>query len=196
MTLAELDGAAERHRVIAAGFTDRVRGTSTWDAPSPVPEWAARDVVGHLTGWLPAFLVAGAIDLARGAAVELDPVNCWQVQADAVQRLLDDPDSAGRPFAHPQIGELPLAQAIDTFYTADVFMHTWDLARATGQDDRLDPEYCARLLAGMEQAEEAIRASGHYGARVPVPDAADAQTKLLGFIGRDPNWRPSRSPTP
>ena len=54
-------------------------------------------------------------------------------------------------------------RAIDQFYTADVFMHTWDLARATGQDDRLDPTFCAELLAGMEPIEEILRASGQYG---------------------------------
>jgi hypothetical protein len=32
-------------------------------------------------------------------------------------------------------GELPLDAAIDRFDTTDVFMHTWDLARAIGQDD-------------------------------------------------------------
>jgi len=26
-----------------------------------------------------------------------------------------------------------------------------------------------------------------------VPDDADAQTRLLGFIGRDPNWTPEAS---
>ena len=44
---------------------------------------------------------------------------------------------------NPHIGEVPLDRAIDQFYTADVFMHTWDLARATGQDDRLDADLCA-----------------------------------------------------
>jgi hypothetical protein len=67
-------------------------------------------------------------------------------------------------------------------------MHTWDLARATGQDDRLDPGFCAQLLGGMEPMEEVIRSSGHYGPRVEVPADADAQTRLLGFIGRDPFW--------
>ena len=78
--------------------------------------------------------------------------------------------------------------AIDRFYTADVFMHTWDLSRATGQDDRLDPGFCARLLGQMELMEQAIRSSGQYGAPVEVPGDADAQTRLLGFIGRDPFW--------
>ncbi|GII23120.1 hypothetical protein [Planosporangium mesophilum] len=67
-------------------------------------------------------------------------------------------------------------------------MHTWDLARATGQDDRLDPDFCRRLLSGMEPLEQIIRSSGQYGARVEVPGDADPQTGLLGFIGRDPLW--------
>ena len=73
-----------------------------------------------------------------------------------MQALLDDPD-ADRPFSHPRAGSHPLDQAIDMFYTADVFMHTWDLARATGQDDRLDPDFCAQLLEGMAQMEDAMR---------------------------------------
>jgi hypothetical protein len=67
-------------------------------------------------------------------------------------------------------------------------MHTWDLARATGQDDRLDPGFCAQLLSEMESMEQVIRSSGQYGARVEVPRDADAQTRLLGFIGRNPSW--------
>ena len=69
-------------------------------------------------------------------------------------------------------------------------MHTWDLARATGQDDTLDAGYCAELLEGMIPYEEAMRGSGQYGPAVPVPDDAPVQDRMLGFIGRDPNWRP------
>jgi len=89
----------------------------------------------------------------------------------------------------PHVGEVPLAEAVDRFYTADVFLHTWDLARATGQDDTLDAATCAELLTGMEPIEELMRGSGQYGARVDVPADADAQTRMLGFIGRDPQWR-------
>jgi hypothetical protein len=28
-----------------------------------------------------------------------------------------------------------------------------------------------------------------FGEEVPVPENADAVTRLLGFIGRDPSWR-------
>jgi hypothetical protein len=90
------------------------------------------------------------------------------VHVDAVQALLDDPATAGLTLSNPHIGALPVDRAIDQFYTPDVFMHTWDLARATGQDDRLDAGFCAQLLAGMEPMEDVIRSSGQYGPAVPV----------------------------
>ena len=188
--MAPSDHPAERHREIAGRFTDRVRGTRSWDAPAPVAGWTARDVVRHLTGWFPAFLASGAgIELIRGPSVDADPVAAWRVHHDGVQALLDDPAMASRELTNPHIGSLPLETAIDRFYTADVFMHTWDLARATGQDDRLDADFCAMLLGGMEPMEEVLRSSGQYGPRVEVPAGADVQTRLIGFIGRDPNWR-------
>ena len=49
------------------------------------------------------------------------------------------------------------------------------------------------MLAGMEPIEDAMRGSGQYGARVDVPDDADVQTRMLGFIGRDPEWKPPTS---
>lgn len=204
--MALSDRPAARHREIAGRFTARVDGTRDWDVPAPVAGWTARDVVRHLTGWFPGFLAAGTagtagtavsvqrdrvgagIMLASGPPVDDDPVAAWKVHSDAVQGLLDDPATPGRVLTNPHIGEVPLDQAIDRFYTADVFMHTWDLARATGQDDRLDPDFCAALLGGMEAMEEVIRSSGQYGARVPVPADADPQTRLLGFVGRDPSW--------
>ncbi|MGA5298907.1 TIGR03086 family metal-binding protein [Nucisporomicrobium flavum] len=191
MALSDL-GPADRHRRIAGTFTDRVRAAKAWDAPAPVAGWTARDVVRHLVEWLPGLLAGGSdVRLPAVGDVDADPVAAWQAHCDAVQAVLDDPATPGRTLSNPHIGELPLDQAIDRFYTTDVFLHTWDLARATGQDDRLDPEFCAMLLAGMEPLDEMLRASGQYGPRVPVPAEADAQTRLIGFIGRDPFWTPA-----
>jgi uncharacterized protein (TIGR03086 family) len=189
MTLSDL-GPAERHRRIAGDFTDRVHGVKQWDAPAPVAGWTARDVVRHLVEWLPPFLAGGAaVELPSGPPVDDDPAGAWEKHRAGVQALLDDPESARREFANPHTGRLPLDQAIDRFYTSDVFMHTWDLARATGQDDRLDPDFCAALLAGMEPLDDLLRASGQYGPRVPTPGDADARTRLVAFIGRDPLWQ-------
>jgi uncharacterized protein (TIGR03086 family) len=182
---------AAEHRAIAGRFTALVLGApaGAWDDPSPVSGWRARDVVGHLVEWLPAFLDAGAgVRLPAGPSVEDDPVGAWQVHCAGVQALLDDPATHARLLSNPHVGQLPVDEAVSRFYTGDVFLHTWDLGRATGQDPALDPERCAATLAGMEPLDELLRTSGEYGPRVPVPADADAETRLIAFIGRDPRW--------
>lgn len=184
-----MDTAAEEHRLIAGAFTTRVRGVApdAWENPAPCAGWVARDVVRHLVEWFPGFLRAGTgIELSAGPPVDVDPVAAWAVHSDGVQALLDDPATTGRVLTNPHVGTVPLDQAIATFYTSDVFLHTWDLSRATGQDERLDQDRCARMLEGMLPMDATLRASGHYGPRVEVPDSADAQTRLLAFIGRVP----------
>ncbi|HLT95932.1 MAG TPA: TIGR03086 family metal-binding protein [Acidimicrobiia bacterium] len=184
--------AADEHRLVAAGFTRLVRGVPPggWDAPAPVDGWVARDVVRHLLDWLPGFLSVGAgIELAIGISVDADPVAAWETRARAVQDLLEDPDTAGREFESPHLGEMTVEAAIDGAYTVDVFLHSWDLARATGQDETLDPQRCRRVLDRMRPFEAAMRDSGQFGPRVDVPDDAGIQAQLLGFIGRDPFQR-------
>lgn len=183
---------AARHRAHAAAFGALVQGTAAWDVPSPVAAWTARDVVRHLVEWFPPFLAAGSdIELAPGPSVDDDPVAAWDHHTRAVQAVLDDPASASTTFAHPHVPPCPLPEAVDRFYTTDVFMHTWDLARATGQPDGLDPDECAGVLAGMEPVEEMLRQSGQFGQRVPVADDADGVARLIAFIGRDPAWSPT-----
>lgn len=180
---------ADEHRRIAGEFTATVEGTdpAAWDNPAPPEGWVARDVVRHLVEWFPAFLRdATGIALPSGPSVDDDPVAAWCIQTDAVQALLDDRAAAAREYDLPHIGRLPLGQAVDMIYTADVFLHRWDLARATGQDETLDPAKCAEMLEGMLPMDDALRDSGHYGPRVSVPDDADVQTRLLAFIGRTP----------
>ena len=187
---------AEHHREVADVFTEKVRGTTDWDVPAPVAGWTARDVVEHLVTWLPEFLESrgfrGLDKLDQRTDHRTDrrlvgPAAAWEAHAAGVQALLDGPDADVR-IDDPHLGG-SLGEVLDRIYTADVFMHTWDRARATGQDDTLDPEACAAMLAGMRPIEDAMRSSGHYGPRVDVPADADAQTQLLGFIGRDPAWR-------
>jgi len=181
--------AADEHRRVAAAFTTTVDGVApaAWHRPAPADGWVARDVVGHLVEWFPAFLDgATGITLPAGPAVDDDPVGAWRTQTDAVQALLDDPAVAGREHDLPHIGRMSLEQAIDMIYTSDVFLHRWDLARATGQDETLDPDKCAAMLEGMLPMDEMLRQSGQYGPRVDVPDDADVQTRLIAFIGRVP----------
>jgi uncharacterized protein (TIGR03086 family) len=181
---------ADNHRRVAGRFTACVHGVgSRWEDPTPVAEWSVRDVVRHLVEWFPGFLESGSgVRLPSVPSVDDDPVAAWEAHRTAVQAVLDDPNTTTKMLTNPHLGDIPLPDAIDRFYTADVFMHTWDLARATGQDDALDPDTCATMLAGMATVEQAMRDSGQYGPRIELPDDASVQDRFIAFIGRDPSW--------
>ena len=181
--------AADQHRWVAAEFTATVEAVdpAAWDDPAPPDGWVARDVVGHLVEWFPGFLVASTgIELPAGPPVAQDPAGAWRTQADAVQALLDDPTVAEQVHEFPHMGAMTLGDVVAQIYVGDVFMHRWDLGRATGQEVVLDAATCEAMLAGMEPMEDALRSSGHYGPRVEVPAGAPVQDRLIAFIGRDP----------
>jgi uncharacterized protein (TIGR03086 family) len=104
-----------------------------------------------------------------------------------LQTLLDDPQVSVTTISHPRAGTHRLDEAIAMFFMGDVLLHTWDLARATGQDETLDPEVVHDMLIGMEPLDDMLRASGQYGPKVDVGADADEQTRLIAFTGRDPS---------
>ena len=67
---------------------------------------------------------------------------------------------------------------------ADFAIHAWDLARATGQDDTLDPGAVALLLPWSEANAELLAGSGMFGARIDAALDAPDDVRLLGLLGR------------
>ena len=181
---AELD----RFRRVAADFTCVVEAVpqERWDDPAPPEGWRARDVVGHLVEWFSGlFLGAWGVEHGPIPSAEDDPVGAWRALRDTFEAALADPAVAGEVRDIPP-GAMTFAAAVDQLGTSDIVMHQWDLARATGGDERLDPDEVHALLVGMEPIDEILRSSGHYGPRVEVPADADEQTRLIAFIGRQP----------
>ena len=178
---------AHRFEKVADGFSRRAREVpaAAWENPAPCEGWVARDVIRHLVEWVPPFLRAGAgLELEPGPPVDEDPVGAWEALRGALQTVLDDPQVSARTFDHPRAGRHPLDQAIASFILGDVLVHTWDLARATGLDERLDPDEVGGMLAGIEPLGDVLAQSGQYGARVEVAPEADEQTRLLALTGR------------
>ena len=120
--------------------------------------------------------------VAVTADVDQDPAGAWAEIRDQVQAILDRPEADSEMFG----GEMPLGVAAERFVTGDVFVHTWDLAKATGQDTSIDADFAAAMYEGMLPMDAMIRSSGHFGPRVEVPDDADTVTKLIAFTGRTP----------
>lgn len=179
---------AENHARTAENFARLIDGVTAWDVPTPVPEWVAGDVVEHLLTW-PVGLLAERVGLVLGDEPGAPLPERWARRSADVQRTLDDRELARTPVHSGMFDGVPLAELVDRIYTADVFLHSWDLARATGQEPGLDAGAAAQMLAGMRQMEDVIRASGQYGPAVQT-SSTDAVDRLMAFIGRDPAWRP------
>jgi uncharacterized protein (TIGR03086 family) len=179
---------ATRYRRVALGFTERVDAVTPdrWDRPSPCTGWVARDVVHHLVEWVPAFFVDAGGPQLPGPSESLAPAPAWHRLDAALQAGLDDPAVASQVVHHPRAGQHRFDDAVGQFVVGDVLIHTWDLARATGLDETLDPELVHDLLAAMEPLDAMLRSSGQFGPRVEVPSGSDEQTQLIAFTGRRP----------
>ncbi|WCO66963.1 TIGR03086 family metal-binding protein [Iamia majanohamensis] len=185
------DDIAARTRAVATALTRTVEAVpdDAWDRPAPCEGWVARDVVDHLVGWMPPFFLEGwGRPVPDGPSAQVDPAGAWLALRDALLAALDDPAAdVARP---TPMGEVTLAGAWETAGLPDLLVHTWDLARATGLDERLDPDEVARVAEGIDAVDPAtdaaMRDSGHYGPRVEVPAGADPQTRVLAFMGRTP----------
>ena len=185
-----MESVSERYDGVAETFTTRVREVpeSAWENEAPCEGWVARDVVRHLVEWVPGFFSDHAgLDLGVGDApsVDDDPLGAWLALDRGLRAALADPSVASRTF-ELHGATRTIEEAVGMFILGDVLVHTWDLARATGLDETLDADEVHGMLEGMLPMDEVLRSSGHYGARVAVPDDADEQTRLIAFTGRRP----------
>jgi hypothetical protein len=94
---------------------------------------------------------------------------------------------------------MPGAAMVDGVVSSDLVLHRWDLARATGQDDTIDPAELERMWPELQQIPDVMRVPGAFGPgivvfgpAVEVPPDAPLQDRALGLLGRDPAWTPAR----
>jgi uncharacterized protein (TIGR03086 family) len=81
-------------------------------------------------------------------------------------------------------GEQSFESLVSRLLCADTLIHTWDLARATGQNEDLDPVAVQQAMEFLTPIDDAIRRPGGFGPKIEPPAGADPQTSLLNFVGR------------
>lgn len=177
---------ADRFRAMAADFSARVEAVPSdrWESPSPCEDWTARDVVRHMVGNVEFFFGAIGRERPPAPSVDNDPVGAWTVARDAMQAALDDPAVAGTEY-DGFFGRTTLEASVDQFMCVDLLVHAWDLARATGGDERLDTGEVHRVFEALQPLDEVLRAPNAFGPKVEPPAGADEQARLLAFLGRN-----------
>ena len=179
-TPVSLYNAATKHATV---LVDAVR-LDQLGSPTPCTEWTVQDLIDHLVGGTEYLLSAAeprelrsrphatSADYRRGVADVLD--------------ALAQPGALERTCTSPLGFEWTLAEAVAGTFM-DVLIHTWDLARATGQDDTLDPDLvdaCTAMF--LPDMPERGRAAGIIGPAVELDEDASAQDRLIAAMGRRP----------
>jgi uncharacterized protein (TIGR03086 family) len=184
----------ERHARALELFTDRVCAVrpEQWDAPTPCGDWSVRDLVNHLTVeqmWVPPLVkdghrVAEVGQVFEGDKLGDDPLGAWEWAADGARKAFGAPGALERT-VHLTYGDSSGADYCAEM-VADAVVHSWDLARAIGFDERL-PEDLVHFAARRVAPHAALlEKSGLFAAAVDPPPGADAQTRLLCLLGRRP----------
>jgi uncharacterized protein (TIGR03086 family) len=158
-----------------------------WEEQSPCTEWKALDVLGHVAG-VQQIVAAGA----RGEpAPELpdmrshlgdDAIGAWHAARDGVLEALDHPHRIQHEMATP-FGQMPVDRFLGIL-VLDAITHTWDLARATGQDACLDAGLVTASFERIRPLDAMIRGSGFFHDKQEAPEGADETGRLMAFLGR------------
>ncbi len=174
----------DRVTALVNAFDARVQAASSdsWANQSPCAEWKARDVVVHVSNNL--LRIGGALtgNAGREIAADEDISSAWAEARDGFLSAMGSADLS--QMVPGPFGPMPAEQLLGRIISADVLVHTWDLARAVGGDEQLDADAVAGAYSGLKPMDAMIRMPGVFGAKVDAPSGADLQAEFLSFLGR------------
>lgn len=185
-----MTGYKELHGRALARFGQLVHSISNdqWEGPTPCSEWDVRALVQHLVYenlWMPPLLegktIADVGDSLEGDLLGDDPVGAWDRSAAQVTAAIEAvPDDA---VVHLSYGDVTAMHYVDEVFT-DLTIHGWDLARAIGADETMDPESVDMLYERFKPMEDRLKSFGAFGPKVVPPAGSSRQTELLAVFGR------------
>ncbi len=145
--------------------------------PTPCEDWTVEQLIAHVLAAPSNFalmMAGGEPDWAADPPpLPQDPAAAFRSDADDLIHLWHGKPDAEAPGADMQITEFAV--------------HTWDLARATGQTDKLDPEVAERGLSFMTANLKPEMRGGVFKPELDAAADAPAYDRLAAFAGRDPS---------
>jgi uncharacterized protein (TIGR03086 family) len=167
-------------------------GDDQWTLPTPCSEWSVFEVANHIVAAGDYFMAMldgaskeGALDrLLAPDVLQPDPVSAFVAQRPALRDAFSAPGALDR-IGHWVLGDLTGGQLLHGC-VAETTIHTWDINRATGNDQQLDPQLAEIALATVQQLAPIFVANGFAAPSVELPADAPLQHRLVACSGRRP----------
>ncbi|WP_153392988.1 TIGR03086 family metal-binding protein [Ornithinicoccus halotolerans] len=187
---------------VATHVADLVRGIGDEQLSDPTPctGYTVAALLDHLDGLALAFTLAARKEPVPDPGPEGPIGHAERLTADWRTRIPERLADLARAWTDPaawegttRVGGVDMDGQMAAMTTADeVVVHGWDLARATGQEYRPDPEAVTAALSFVElfsgPGTEGERGDA-FGPERPVPEGATALERLVALTGRDPHWQ-------
>jgi uncharacterized protein (TIGR03086 family) len=182
---------ADLYRRACERFGENVAQVSDdqWGAPTPCTAWDVRALVQHLVSenaWIRPLLAGKTIadvgDSLDGDLLGGDPKAAWRRSAEQAQAAIGEEGALDRT-VHISRGDVPGGEYVFEVL-ADLTVHGWDLARAIGAPEAIDPELLDAVYPYYEPLVDLLKPTGAFGPVVEAPPDADRQTTLLAMLGR------------
>jgi uncharacterized protein (TIGR03086 family) len=182
--------AAEATRVVAGAAN-----TKTLEQTTPCTDWDLRTLLNHMILWTSysaerrAYGESVAEELmSKDFTAEPGYAQAYQAQIAKAVDAWSEPEAwAGD---RNVMGSATPAADIAAMLIAEMVLHGWDIAQATGQDYRCDDGVAQAVLETVRAQGELFRQYQGFAAIVSVPEDATAFDRALALSGRDPGWKP------
>jgi len=169
---------------------------SQFGRSTPCTEWDVRALTNHLILWTSYSLEARAHGESVGQElVDRDFADdpgfaaSYRAQLDRALTAWADPavwerslDVMGAPMPAADVAALNIAEMV---------LHGWDLAAATGQAYTVSEPAAVAAMRAAEANADLFRQYKGFADPVDVPPTASVLDRLLALSGRDPAWTPA-----
>ena len=181
------ENIAEAARVASGVTPDQLSG------PTPCAEFDTRTLVNH---WV-LYTSYGLERRARSEQLSEEMQNRdFTADPDWAAAYAAQLDRALAAWADPAPWEKPVdvggsemsAVAVVSLNFAELILHGWDVARATGQEFHCAEGTGELVLGIVAENAEFYREYQGFGEPVEVPAGSSALDRALGLSGRDPHW--------
>jgi uncharacterized protein (TIGR03086 family) len=182
--------AAEATRVVAGAAN-----TKTLEQTTPCTDWDLRTLLNHMILWTSYSAERRAHGesvaeelMSKDFTAEPGYAQAYQAQIAKAVDAWSEPEAwAGD---RNVMGSATPAADIAAMLIAEMVLHGWDIAQATGQDYRCDEGVAQAVLETVRAQGELFRQYQGFAAIVSVPEDATAFDRALALSGRDPGWKP------
>ena len=159
------------------------------DLPTPCAGWTVYELLRHQVESTLAF-TAAVRRTAVDAPASDDMPTAYRVATDAATAAFRADGALEREAEFPGYGLRPGRDLVAGHFV-DNLVHAWDLCRAIGLDSTLDAELAtaAHRMARHFPTTPDVRGPGRaFAMPVDVPEDAPITDRLVGLLGRSPNW--------